>query len=364
MEKSIQHNPRKTASSQKRPGEAPAHLLVIRFSALGDAAMTVPVLRTLAYRYPDLRLTVVSKPFFKPLFADIPNLNFYEAHVQGRHKGIPGLWRLANELSALQIHAVADLHNVLRSHILALFFRLKGIPVIRINKGRKEKKALTRKKDKIFKPLKTTHQRYADIFEQLGFPIDLDQHQFPEKKTLTPKITRAIGRDHKPWIGIAPFAAYGGKTYPLDLMEDVIATLSTSQAYKIILFGGGQREIKILQHIAETYENVVNAAGVFSFEEELALISNTDLMVAMDSGNAHLAAMYGINTVTLWGVTHPFAGFYPFGQPMENALLASREQYPLIPTSVYGNTYPEAYKNAMQTITKARIVAKITESLP
>jgi len=82
-------------------------------------------------------------------------------------------------------------------------------------------------------------------------------------------------------------------------------------------------------------------------------------MLSMDSGNAHMAANYGIPVVTLWGVTHPYAGFYPFGQPMENALVADREAYPLIPTSVYGNKVPKGYENAMNTIRPKEILDKL-----
>ncbi|MEM9685438.1 MAG: glycosyltransferase family 9 protein [Bacteroidota bacterium] len=339
------------------------HLLVIRLSAMGDVAMAVPVLDIVTQHYPEVKLTMLSKPFFKPLFADIPNLHFYEADVKGKHKGLTGLWKLANELKALQIDAVADLHNVLRSNILKLFFRLKGIPVVQIHKGRKEKKALIRKINKIFKPLTSTHQRYANVFKQLGFPIALSSYQSPDKKKLPQKVTEVVGSTSEKWIGIAPFAAYKSKTYPLELMEEVIAVLHQTKACKLILFGGGQQEVTLLQQWADKYENVVNAAGVFSFEEELALISNVALMVAMDSGNAHLAAMYGIETITLWGVTHPFAGFYPFQQHKENALLSDRKKYPLIPTSVYGNTCPKDYEDVMHSIPKERLIAKIMAHL-
>lgn len=351
-----------TSDTVKENADAP-HLLVIRLSAMGDVAMTVPVLDIITQHYPEVKLTMLSKPFFKPLFEAIPNLNFYEADVKGKHKGLTGLWRLANELNALQIDAVVDLHNVLRSNILKLFFRFKGIPVVQMNKGRKEKKALTRKTNKILKPLTSTHQRYANAFKQLGFPIALSPYQFPDKKKLPPKITEVVGSTSEKWTGIAPFAAYKSKTYPLELMEEVIAVLHKTKACKLILFGGGREEVTLLQQWADKYENVVNAAGIFSFEEELALISNLDLMVAMDSGNAHLAAMYGIETITLWGVTHPFAGFYPFQQHKENALLSDRKKYPQIPTSVYGNTYPEGYEDVMRSIPKERLIAKIMEYL-
>src|SRR5690606_10994259 len=150
-----------------------AHILVIRLSALGDVAMTVPVLRKLSETYPALKFTVLTRKFFAPIFEDLPNVEVFEADVKGRHKGLPGLKRLAGELRAKNIDAVADLHNVLRSTILKTFFQLYKIPVKQIDKGRAEKKALTRKEKKVFKQLKTTHQRYADVFAALGYPIEL-----------------------------------------------------------------------------------------------------------------------------------------------------------------------------------------------
>ena len=46
------------------------HILIIRFSALGDIAMTVPVVYALAKEYPDVRVTMLSQPFARPLFED------------------------------------------------------------------------------------------------------------------------------------------------------------------------------------------------------------------------------------------------------------------------------------------------------
>ena len=95
------------------------------------------------------------------------------------------------------------------------------------------------------------------------------------------------------------------------------------------------------------------------FNEELDVISNLEVMLSMDSGNAHLAAMLGVKTVTIWGVTHPFAGFAPFNQPSDFALLSDRNRFPDIPTSVFGNKYPENYKEASRSIQPQTIIEKI-----
>ena len=127
----------------------------------------------------------------------------------------------------------------------------------------------------------------------------------------------------------------------------------------MLLFGGGTKELQELSSWDSGLGNCINTAGKLGFAEELALISNLDLMVSMDSANAHLAANYAVPTLTLWGLTHPYAGFYPFGQDPENALLSDRDRFPGIPTSVYGNKMPEGYGQVMESIAPEAVIEKI-----
>lgn len=340
------------------------HILVIRLSAMGDVAMTVPVLRKLEEEYPDLKITVLTRKFFAPIFKGLQNLEVYEAEVEGKHRGVTGLKRLARELRVIGIDAVADLHNVLRSNVLKACFQMNGIKVKQLKKGRPEKKALTRPRKKIFKQLKTTHQRYADVFDALGFPVDVSTFPFLGKRSLSPALRELTGPEPKKWLGIAPFAQHSSKTYPRDLMEEVLENLQQNESLKIFLFGGGEKEIAVLSSWEKKFSNTVNVAGKISFEEELDLISNLDAMVSMDSGNGHLAANYGVPVITIWGLTHPYTGFAPYGQPRSNSLMPDLQKYPRIPTSVYGKTIPEGYENAMRTITPERVVGKILEVAP
>lgn len=325
--------------------------------------MIVPVLRVFSATYPDVKITVLSKPFHMPLFEEFKNVHFFPADVKGAHKGLNGLFRLSKELKKQGITHVADLHNVMRSKVMGGYFRLNNIPVVKIDKGREEKKALTRANNKQFKPLKSTVKRYVEVFYKLGFPLDLSKHQFPNKNEVPAKAIPLIDHTFKHRIGIAPFAAHGGKMYPLELMEQVIAQVDVEKEIQIFLFGGGKQEEAILNDLASKYDTVTNLAGTLSFKEELVFISNLDAMVAMDSANAHLAAIYNVPAITIWGVTHPFAGFYPFNQPMEYALLADHKQFPLIPTSIYGNSYPKGYENAIKTITPQQILEKLKHVL-
>ena len=334
---------------------------------MGDVAMTVPVLRAFVKQYPEVKLTVISRPFFKPFFDGIPNLDFFAFDEKERHKGFLGLVRLFKDVSKLKVDAFADLHNVLRSKVVGSLFALSGKKRATVDKGREGKKELTRAENKIFKQLPTMFERHAKVFEELGFSIDLSSGsfgtQFPEKAALSEDILEIIGNENQKLIGIAPFAQYDSKVYPLDLMKEVVAKLAENSSYKILLFGGGKKEIEILDSIAQPFENVINMAGKIKFQQELQLISNLDVMLSMDSGNAHIAAMLGVKVITLWGATHPYAGFLPFNQSLENALTSDRNQYPQLPTSVYGNKTVEGYEDAMRTISPDEIVQKIQLSI-
>ena len=328
------------------------HILIIRLSAMGDVAMTIPVVHAFAKAHPETRITFLSKPFLRPIVETLPNVHFVAAETNGKHKGVGGLWRLSRELRRLNITHVADMHNVLRSRILCTFLNL---PSAKIDKGRAEKKALTRAKDKQFVQLKTTVQRYIDIFTTLGFKgVEPEAIFKPESTEAVRKFT---GSDTKKWLGIAPFAAHLGKQYPLDLMREVVLELDKKENVRLFLFGAPS-EKEELQKLCQETNNTQVVAGGLIFAQEINLIAQLDGMLAMDSGNGHIAAMFGVPTVTLWGVTHPYAGFAPFEQE-QHSILPDRKQFPLIPTSIYGNKIPEGYEDVMRSIASEIVIEKV-----
>lgn len=331
---------------------------------MGDVAMTVPVIKAFVEQNADVKITVVSIPFYKPFFEGIKNVSFFEVDVKKRHKGFWGLLKLYPDLKKLNIDAIADLHNVLRSKFIRKLFALNGKQVAFTDKGRKEKAALTSLENKEFKQLKSMFERHVETFNKLGFSIDLSHPNFPEKAILSNDILKNFGdKANFNWIGIAPFAQYESKVYPQDLMQKVIDELALNTNHKIFLFGGGKKEIEILSQFSNGKQNVIVVAGKINLKQELQLISNLDVMLSMDSGNAHIAAMLGIKVITLWGATHPFAGFSPFNQPLENCLVSDRNQYPLLPTSVYGNKTVEGYEEVMRSISVEKIVFSVQSQL-
>ena len=318
--------------------------LILRFSSLGDVAMIVPVIRCLCKKYPNQEFIMVSRKKFKPLFEEHQNLSFFQVDFDNRHKGLIGVFKLFKDLKKIKPNRVADLHHVLRTRILTLLFKLCFYNVKRLDKMRIEKKRLTRSKNKVFKPLTPVHFKYQEVFNKLGFQIDLSKdHTYPIPKNLNNfEIT-----NNNPKVGVAPFAKHIGKVYPLDLMQKIIAYLS--QNNQVFLFGFGD-ELKILEKWKSSYKNVYCPSSNSSLKQEIELISNLDLMISMDSANGHIASIYNVPVITIWGLTHPFTGFSTFNSAEENQFTVDRIKFPLIPTSIYGNKKIKGYEDAMRSI--------------
>ncbi|MDR1056367.1 MAG: glycosyltransferase family 9 protein [Prevotellaceae bacterium] len=334
----------------------PKRVLVIRLSAMGDVAIVVPVLYSIKRKYPEAELFMLSNMAFVPFFEKLESVTFIGIKTKD-YKGLKGLYRLYKELKVYNFDLVADLHNVIRSKIIRMFFKLSGVKVTVINKGRKEKHAFTRQKNKKLLQLKTSAERYADVFRKSGFPVSLAFKSIYSKDyAVSDKVSSFLNNAAVAKIGIAPFAMYTGKIYPIERMEKIVAHFDKMNI-AVFLFGGGDKEKNLLAQWNKKYTHCTSIVGQLSLREELQLINRLDVMLTMDSGNMHLASLVNTPVVSVWGATHPFAGFYGWGQKMENVV--QTDLY-CRPCSVYGNKpcYRKDYA-CMEMITPEMIIEKI-----
>lgn len=308
-------------------------IIVLRFSAMGDVAMVASVLKEFVAQNPSVEVIMVSREVFKPFFAEIKNLSFHAIHPNTIHQGIAGLFKLYLELRKYKPTSIADLHDNLRSKTISTFFRLTGIKIRRIDKGRAEKKALTRSENKIFKPLRLTVERYADVFRALNFTIKLTHKLHTFQQELPTKAKEYFKDKTRKKVGISPFAQHVYKVYPLKKMETVIAGL-VNLGYEIFIFGGGKTEQIAAEEWSKKFKNTNNLIGNFNLTEELGIISNLDVMLSMDSAGMHMASLMGLPVVSVWGPTHPYAGFLGYGQLESDCVQIDN---PARPNSIYGN---------------------------
>ncbi len=316
------------------------NVLIVRFSAIGDVAMTVPSVYSVCNAYPDVRFIFATRKSMRSIFVNKPdNLVVEGFDLKNEYKGLRGVARLFCRLrKEYDIDGIVDLHDVLRTKEIRALGWLKGIPSAKINKGRGGKRALTRLDNKVMLPLETSLERYSNTFVRFGFAAPSSFAGLFGDSSAEPASYAAITSPRpagEQWIGIAPFAKHQGKIYPEEMMEEVVKELSRRENLRIFLFGGGEHEAKVLADWESKYPRVRSLASErHGFGVELALLSNLDCMLSMDSANMHLASIAGIPVVSVWGATHPYCGFKGWHQKDENMI-----QLPLTcrPCSVFGD---------------------------
>ena len=337
--------------------------MAVRLSALGDVAMTIPALYSACRRNPDTLFIFVTRPSMTGMFINKP-ANLLTVGVDVKvHKGIGALWRMWRAIvKKYRPDIIVDLHDVLRTKVLRLYAGLNRIPVTVIDKGRAQKKRLTRSRGKNLTPLPTSHARYRDTLlrAKIACEPEADFKSLYAVRKADDTLYAAVAeppRKGERRIGVAPFAAHTGKIYPLDRMEEVVRMLA-AEGWKIYLFGAGPDENAVLDRWERDIDGVTSVAGKrIGFAGELALMSTLDVMLTMDSGNMHLAALTGTRVVSIWGATHPYCGFGGWRQSEADTVqlaLTCR------PCSVYGDKPCERGDYCcLNAITPDMIIARI-----
>lgn len=348
-------------------------VLMMRLTAMGDVAMAAPIVASVCKANPDVRFTFLSTPLFEPFFEPLPNFTFIGTNIRREKSGLTGLWRLFRSLrkkggtpdEPRKFDIVLDLHDVLRTKVLRKLFRLSGAKVATIDKGRVEKRALVNGSD--HRQLKRTTERYADVFRKAGLIVP--DETFVRTAPVLPQIVLPVAahRSEETWVGISPFAQHKAKTYPPQKMIEVVKGLLAQPNVRIFFFGGGDVEAEAARVMIEnaTRDNhdlrfhCFNAINIMKLKDEMALMAHLDCMISMDSSNMHICSLFGVRVVSIWGGTHPFAGFLGYGQ--SEADVVQREDITCRPCSVFGNVPCKHDDLRCFDIAPETIVSKVLE---
>lgn len=312
-------------------------IVVLRFSALGDVALLVPVLQKLKQSYPEAEITMVSRGFLKPLF-DPLNINFHAADLNGKHKGFLGLGKLAREIKKqYQPDIVIDQHAVLRTHILKLHFKALGVKFVQLQKDRAGRKQLTAYPNKVLEPLPHVTEKYRQTFARGGMNFSFNRNCEHQVAYAMATETEDFWKREKTKInlGVAPFAMHRAKRWPLEKMKALLQSLENKNL-KFWLFGGPDEKAELQKLGEASGKAFVVAAGRFKLDQEIALMRNLKGMVAMDSSNMHLASLAGIPVVSIWGGTHPYVGFAPLGDNEKYMVQLGSDELDCRPCSAFG----------------------------
>lgn len=315
-------------------------VLVIRLSAFGDVAILSPVIRLRAEANPDTLFLVAAPDRLMPLFCGIPNLRF----VPTLKKQSP--FALYKQFKSLRPTVVADMHHVNRVIVADFLLQLRGLQVVSI--------------DKKSQPPRPSWLRYNEVFDRCGLKSSKEliiPYHGRYDETIAGSYFELPQNDTGVYrIGIAPFTQHEGKMWPLEKMEQLVHKLSEDERFQIVLFGSLSEE-DTLNAWTNKYPRVTSMAGTESFDIEMNMLADLDVMVSMDSANMHFASCFGVPVISIWGATHPQNGFYGWRQ---NPDWAVQVDMPCRPCSKFGNkTCKFKDYRCMNAITPDMVLKKI-----
>ncbi|MCD6097521.1 glycosyltransferase family 9 protein [bacterium] len=317
------------------------NILVIRFSSLGDIVLTLPVLDTIKKNLPESEITFLTKKEYIPLVSLFPRIERV-IPFKGNE-----FFRCARTLAKERFDLIVDLHGSVRSRLISSLLSRR---TLRYPKEHRKRVKLIREGGKSIH-LEHTVIRYLKALSALGFPeennVRIPTLDIPEEKK-----NKAKSRYNIPEKIPKVALLLGAKWQLKDWGESNFLSLCRKLVDRGLFVG-----IFNCQHPIESSDGVVTF-NQLRLNELAVVISLFDIAVANDSGPGHLAAALGLDTITIFGPTHPVLGFAPIGRG-ENRIIT--RDLDCSPCSLHGEGKCKRGDRACMDIPVSVVLENITE---
>jgi ADP-heptose:LPS heptosyltransferase len=278
-------------------------ILVVRFSSIGDVVLTTPVVRCIKTQLPNVQLHFITKKAFKSVL----DRNPYIDQLITIERGID---EVVDLLKQEQYDFIVDLHNNVRTMRLKRSLKVKSAAFPKKNVA---KFLLTKFK---INRLPKVHvvDRYFEAVQALGVKNDrLPADFFLDETDGVPLSNYAL--EEKKFIAIAMGAQFATKQLPIDLLNEVLASVDCP----IVLLGGEMDAQKAAELIAlNPNQTWVNSCGTLNLKQSASLLKSAAVLLTGDTGLMHIASAFNIPIVSVWGNTVTDFGMYPYIPHLKN----------------------------------------------
>ena len=297
-------------------------LLVVRLDNLGDVLMATPAIAALRAGLPRARITLLTSPSGAaavPFLADVDESIVFSApwvkSAEGPHDDALGRVEidLVLQLAASRFDAVVIFTTCTQSVLpAALLCRMAGIP-LRLGHCRENPYELltdcVRDPDVIADGMRHEVERQLALVASVGFGIDDQRLRFrvpgPAHDAVADRLARAGIARGAPYVVVHPGATAESRRYPAHLFGLAAAQIARDAGVAIVLSGAAQDRALVEEVRAAMASPALSLAGQLDLGELAALIDGAELLVANNSGPAHLAAALGTPVVDLYALTNP-----------------------------------------------------------
>lgn len=329
---------------------------------LGDAVLTLPLLRALKNRFPDAEIHFFVRGGVESIFKGQPEIaNVRPFAKRGRQKSLNAAVRLGWEIGREGFDLWISAHTSLRSAFVA---GATGI-------GRRI--AYDRPWFNRFAYTETVDRRFDELAEierlmELAKPLGI-KGAAPKARLVLPDEALEAARSFwldagfdRPVLGIHPGSTWPTKCWPVEYFSDIVRRAVENGAHVLVFAGPGEEEVarQVIDGALADPARVTNLAGRLSLPHLAAYLGRLDAYLTNDSGPMHLAWTQDVPLVALFGPTVERLGFFPRGT---NSTVMETD-VPCRPCGLHGpKKCPEGHFRCMRELTPDRVWGALKEKL-
>lgn len=289
-------------------------VLCVRLDALGDVLMTTPALRALKHAVPGRELTLLTSPTGAVAARHVPEVDrvlVWEAPwIKHRQAPAPA----ATDAFVAQLrnaaYDAAVIFTVYSQSALpaAMLCWLAGIP-LRLAHARENPYHLLTDWEPEREPhalLRHEAQRQLDLVASIGAHTQKERlsfalHAQDDADALRVLDDNGVDRTRE-WIVVHPGASAASRRYPVEQYVEALRPLARRTQ---ILITGGANEHELVRALAARVPGAIALAGVLSVGALGCVLARASLLIANNTGPAHIAAAVGTPVVVLYALTNP-----------------------------------------------------------
>ncbi|MEZ9645252.1 glycosyltransferase family 9 protein [Vibrio sp. 10N.261.52.C2] len=279
---------------------APQSLCILRLSAIGDVCHAISVVQAIQKQWPETKITWITGKIEAMLIGDLPGIEVIVFDKKQGFKGMRELWR---QLSDRKFDALLHMQAALRASVLSWGVKAKCKVGFGKNRTREAQSLFTNRHLPISDKFHVL-DNFAEFARYIGVPFDKPQWDIP----LTPEDEQlAISTmADKPTLVISPAASKDSRNW-LTERYAAIADYAVEQGMQVVLCGSpAPREVNLGSDIEKLCQSpVTNLIGKTNLKQLTAVLKHATVVLAPDTGPAHLATTQSTPVIGLYAHSDP-----------------------------------------------------------
>lgn len=277
-----------------------ASICILRLSAIGDVCHAVSTVQAIQRHYPNASITWVIGKIEYQLLKDLPNIEFI---IFDKSQGWSAYSNLRKALSSHQFDVLLLMQLAFRANLAAFFIPAK----IKLGFSKKRSKEL----HSLFINKHIKHEKgfhvldgFRDFARVIGVVDSNPQWDIPVSDSVSDWANLKLPSE--PYIVCSPAASKAERDWLPERYAEVIDYCS-SKGYSVLITGSpSEREQELAKKIdALCQSRPINRVGQTNLQQLLITLKNAQLVIAPDSGPAHMAVTQSTPVIGLYAHSNP-----------------------------------------------------------